>query len=149
MRHLAGGQPAAAFTLETWEGGKVSLAALRGKVVMIDFWATWCPPCVEEMPTLVKLAKEYESRGLVFVAASRDEPETWKTDVSLFAERSAKDLTRYVAWADDATGDAYHVSVLPTLYFVDRQGNVQEAYSGFADEKSLRARIEQALEAKP
>ncbi|HVG58695.1 MAG TPA: redoxin domain-containing protein, partial [Hyalangium sp.] len=55
------------FQMERYGGGKLALSDLRGKVVMLDFWATWCPPCQEEMPSLVKLAKEYESQGLVFV----------------------------------------------------------------------------------
>ena len=58
MKHLTQGTLAAPFTLERWSGGPLTLGELRGKVVMIDFWATWCPPCVEEMPTLVRLARE-------------------------------------------------------------------------------------------
>lgn len=57
------GQPAPAFTLERLGGGKLSSKDLPGRVVLVDFWATWCPPCVDEMPFLARIAKEYENRG--------------------------------------------------------------------------------------
>src|SRR5215831_19715677 len=61
------GDAAPAFKLSRYGGGTVSLEELRGKVVMLDFWATWCVPCAVEMPTLTRLAREYEPRGFVFL----------------------------------------------------------------------------------
>jgi thiol-disulfide isomerase/thioredoxin len=133
------------FQLEKHEGGSLKLSDLKGHVVMLDFWATWCPPCREEMPYLVKLAKEYESRGLVFVAASRDEGETRVEEVDYFLQRVQPDLRPYVVYADDDVARSFQVNALPTLYFLDRDGKVVDAQRGMLSESALRRRIENAL----
>jgi thiol-disulfide isomerase/thioredoxin len=144
VRLVHGGKPAPSFELEKFGGGKVSLAGLEGKVVMLDFWATWCPPCRAEMPALTRLAKEYESKGLVFVAANQDDPETQKVEVGLFVDQLPA-LGPSVAFADAALGDAYRIEVLPTMYFIGRKGEILDAYTSYASEATLRSRIERAL----
>src|SRR5277367_7065442 len=83
-------------------GGAVSLQSLRGKVVLVDFWATFCAPCVEEMPVLVKLAREYEPQGLVFVAPSLDDPDRAVVEVGAFIDRRVPGLAPYAAFGNDA-----------------------------------------------
>lgn len=144
VRLVHGGKPAPDFTLQKFQGGTVSLQDLRGKVVMLDFWATWCPPCRAEMPDLTRLAKEYESKGLVFVAANHDDPETQKVEVGLFVDKLPA-LGPSVAFADDAMSDAYRIEVLPTLYFIGKKGEILDAYTSYASESTLRDRIERAL----
>lgn len=144
VRLVHGGRPAPAFTLQKFGGGEVSLAGLRGKVVMLDFWATWCPPCREEMPALTRLAKEFEPKGLVFVAANRDDVETQKVEVGLFVDKLPA-LGPSVAFADDAMSDAYRLEVLPTMYFIGKKGEILDAYTSYASESTLRDRIERAL----
>lgn len=133
------------FELTKHEGGSLALSDLKGRVVMLDFWATWCPPCREEMPSLVKLAKEYESQGLVFVAASRDDGPTAPQEVDYFLQRFQPDLRPYVVYADDKVARAFEVNALPTLYFLDRDGKVIDAQRGMLSEDGLRRRIERAL----
>jgi thiol-disulfide isomerase/thioredoxin len=133
------------FTMKRFGGGTLALDELKGKVVMLDFWATWCPPCREEMPYLVKLAKEYEAQGLVFVAASRDDAETAPYDVAAFVRKHQPDLAPYVVYATDDIASAFQVSALPTLYFLDREGKVVDAQRGMLTEEALRRRIERAL----
>lgn len=133
------------FQLAKHGGGSLTLSDLKGHVVMLDFWATWCPPCREEMPSLVKLAKEYESQGLVFVAASRDDGDTAPQQVDYFLQRFQPDLRPYVVYADDNMARAFEVNALPTLYFLDRDGKVMDAQRGMLSEDSLRRRIERAL----
>ncbi|MGE6763236.1 TlpA family protein disulfide reductase [Corallococcus interemptor] len=133
------------FQLTKHEGGSLALADLKGRVVMLDFWATWCPPCREEMPSLVKLAKEYESQGLVFVAASRDDGPTAPQEVDYFLQRFQPELRPYVVYADDDVARAFQVNALPTLYFLDRDGKVIDAQRGMLSEDGLRRRIERAL----
>jgi thiol-disulfide isomerase/thioredoxin len=148
QRLLPVGQPAPEFVFQRYGGGVVALRDLRGKVVMLDFWATWCPPCVAEMPSLVQLAREYESKGLVFVAANRDESAVAKTAVQQFIGRRVKDLAPYVVYADDRTSFTYRVSTLPTLYFIGRDGKIQSTHVGAAPELAIRRWIEEALAAK-
>ncbi len=142
---LPEGTPAPDFTLQRYAGGQVSLEQLKGKVVLLDFWATWCPPCVAEMPYLVKVAREYEQKGLVFVAANVDEEEQAAV-VDAFVNQRVPDLAPYAAFADWPVQSQYRVRVLPTLYLIDREGKIVQAYSSQVSETKLRRWVEQALE---
>lgn len=141
------GTPAPAATFERYGGGEVSLEALRGKVVMLDFWATWCGPCVEEMPMLTRVAKEYADKGVVFVAASRDDPEEAKAAVGVFIAQRSPDLAPFAAYATDPVARSFKVNVLPTLYVLDAKGQVVAARSGVISEPVLRSALDRALAA--
>ena len=141
----SGPRPAPEFRFERFGGGSVSSSELRGKVVMLDFWATWCGPCIAEMPILLKLASEYEQKGVVFLAASRDEPGIAKVAVGMFINQRAPALARYAAFADDGTADAYSVAAIPTMVLIDRKGQVHGSYIGAASERAWRGRIEAVL----
>jgi thiol-disulfide isomerase/thioredoxin len=145
-RLTSDGTTAPSIPMQTYDGKKMSLADLRGKVVMLDFWATWCPPCQAEMPHLIKLAKEYEPKGLVFVAASRDEMPDAPLYVEEFVISRMPDLAPYVVYAPDEMAAAFQITALPTLYFLDREGRVVDAQRGAMSEDALRRRIERALE---
>jgi thiol-disulfide isomerase/thioredoxin len=139
------GAAAPPFKVARYSGGKVSLEELRGKVVMLDFWATWCAPCAAEMPTLTKLAGEYESAGLVFLAANRDDAGAASALVKGFVAQRAPNLGKSVVFADDQMAASYGLQALPTLYFIGRDGRVLESHSGYASESHLRRQIESAL----
>ncbi len=139
------GMAAPAVKMQKYAGGEMTLADHKGKVVMLDFWATWCGPCQAEMPALVKLAKEYESKGLVFVAASRDDMPDAPLFVQEFVVSKLPELGPYVTYAPDELAGIFQVSVLPTLYFLDREGKVVDAQRGALSEAALRQRIERAL----
>lgn len=145
-RLASDGMAAPSVQMETYAGGKLALSDLKGKVVMLDFWATWCPPCQAEMPSLIKLAKEYEGKGLVFVAASRDELPDAPMFVQEFVQSRMPELGQYVVYAPDELAAVFQVTALPTLYFLDREGRVVDAQRGALSEAALRARIERALE---
>jgi thiol-disulfide isomerase/thioredoxin len=138
---VAEGELAPDFRMERFEGGTVSLGELRGKVVMLDFWATWCPPCVKEMPYLIKLAQEYEGQGLAFLAASRDDPADARALVGSFIARRAPQLGPYATFADDGVARSYGVQALPTLFFIDREGRILESHRGALSERQLRDRL--------
>jgi hypothetical protein len=97
------------------------------------------------MPTLLKLASEYESRGVVFLAASRDDPSIAKVQVGMFIDQRAPGLARHAAFADDGTADAYAVSAIPTMVLIDRRGQLTASYLGAASERTWRARIDAVL----
>lgn len=145
----AGGAPAESagppVVLKRHGGGTLNLADLKGQVVMLDFWATWCPPCKAEMPSLVKLAKEYEAQGLAFVAVSQDEEDVAEYLVGQFMDRHQPDLKPYVAYGNDAVAEQFKVEALPTLFFLDREGKVLSKSSGMMEEQEMRNSIEAAL----
>ena len=139
------GHAAPDFRLEKFGGGEVRLADLRGKTVMLDFWATWCGPCIAEMPTLLKLAAEYEAKGVVFLAANRDDPDTARALVGLYIDGRVPALARYAAFADDSTADAYAVSAIPTTYLIGPGGEIRGSWRGAASERTWRSRLDEAL----
>jgi len=145
LRPQVPGRVAPDATFERFGGGTVSLESLRGKVVLVDFWGTFCAPCVEEMPVLVKLAREYEARGLAFVAPSLDDPRHAPVQVGVFIDGRVPGLAPYAAFADEAAADAFGVHALPTLVVIDRAGKVAATYIGSASEQQWRERIESAL----
>lgn len=141
---LEQGQVAPDFTLQRFAGGTVQLSALRGQVVMVDFWATWCPPCRAEMPWLVQVAREYEARGVVFIASSQDEPDEQQDEVAAFT-REVPGLERFAAFGTPRVGRAWLIESLPTLYVIDRAGRIYAAKSGMADERDVRRTLDHAL----
>jgi len=140
------GTTAPAFTLERYGGGRVSLDQLRGKVVLLNFWATWCPPCVQEMPALVRLAHEYEPQGLVLLAVNRDDEQSAKAAVGIFVANRIPELASHVAFADASMSMSYRVQSLPTSYLIGRDGKVLDSYAGYLAEPTLRKKIEQVLQ---
>jgi thiol-disulfide isomerase/thioredoxin len=131
-----------AFELERLLGGTVTLASLRGKVVVIDFWATWCPPCRAEMPWLVAMAQRLEASGVAFVAISEDDPPGQVPNVTRFAQQ-VPGLERFAVLGDPAIEAQYGVTSLPTLFVVDRQGRLVAKLVGAGDERAVVGLVEQ------
>lgn len=139
------GPAAPPFSLERLQGGTVTLSELRGKIVVIDFWATWCPPCREEMPWLVEMAKRYESRGVVFVAISEDDPPGQIPLVTAFS-REVPGLERFAVLGNPEIERSYGVTSLPTLFVVGREGQVLKRFVGSADESTVVELVERLAE---
>ncbi|MCC6334378.1 MAG: TlpA family protein disulfide reductase [Myxococcales bacterium] len=129
------------FTLPRLAGGTVRLADLRGKVVVIDFWATWCPPCRAELPWLVRMAQRLELKGVVLVAISEDDPPGQVPLVTEFA-RQVPGLERFAVLGDPELEARYGVTSLPTLFIVDREGRLVTSFVGAADEARVSAFVE-------
>jgi len=124
-------------------GGNFTTADLRGKVVLVNFWATSCTSCVAEMPKLVETWRTFAPRGYetVAVAMSYDHPNA----VADFTRRHALPF-RVALDADGAVAAAFgHVSVTPTTYLLDRRGRILTRYVGEPNWKAFHARIERAL----
>lgn len=139
------GNAAPTFNLARYSGGTVSLEDLRGKVVMLNFWATWCVPCVAEMPSLTGVARDYESKGFVFLAINLDEPQTAREQVGLFVAQVAPGLAQSVVFADASSTVAYGVEDLPTTYLIGRNGRILTSHIGYVSQSLLRKEIESAL----
>jgi peroxiredoxin len=112
-------EPAALFSVPTPDGSVVALADLRGKVVLLNFWATWCEPCLEEMPAMERLARTYRERGLVVLALSVDREGA--SVVGPFLKRHA--LTFPVGLdLQQTVARLYRVWALPSTFVLDRTG---------------------------
>jgi peroxiredoxin len=143
---LAAGQPAPAFVLTDHTGKKVALADLRGKVVYLDFWGTWCAPCMTELNEYSHaLKKQFEGRDVVFVYISVNDTEAkWQktlVDRQLFSPNSVHLRS---ATNDEAT--AYEVNGYPTYWLIDREGRILDTQAPRPSEGTKTvAAIEQAL----
>jgi peroxiredoxin len=130
------------YQLQDLDGNPVRLADLRGKVVWLNFFASWCPPCQQETPILRSLSDTYRARGLEVVGISVQE--TTAADVKAYADRYR---LRYTI-GFDGSGNVlreYRVFALPTQFFIDTNGVIQQVVSGPVDEQGARALIESML----
>ncbi len=116
------GQPAPAFTLVSSEGKNVSLSDFKGKVVYLDFWGTWCRPCMQEMPASTALKQKFEGRDVVFVYISVGDKEA-KWQQVLAAERLTGPASVHLR-ADEAVPAHYQVSAFPTYWLIGRDGRI-------------------------
>ena len=133
------------FELKTSEGEAVSLSDLRGQAVLVNLWATWCPPCREEMQTIEKVYQEYRDQGFTVLAINM----TYQDDLSAVAPFVNKQALTFPILLDE-TGDvatAYQLRSLPSSYFIRRDGIINEVViGGPMSEALLRTRIEDILE---
>jgi thiol-disulfide isomerase/thioredoxin len=148
------GKPAPEFRLEDLNGNKVSLAAYRGKAVMINFWATWCGPCKIETPWLVELRNQYAARGfeILGISAEADEladndKEGWAKDRAAIASFVRQEHMQYpVLINGDSISSAYGgLEAMPTSFFVDRAGKIVAVQLGITSKDDMAAKIEKAL----
>jgi peroxiredoxin len=133
---VAVGAIAPAWTLATPAGQTVRSTDYAGQVVVLAFWATWCPPCVREVPVLMELQTELGPRGLTVIGASFDDT---SDKVVKFAAK--KSVNYPLVMADEAVGAAYGVEALPTLLVIDRQGKVVARHVGLSTKEVLVADI--------
>jgi len=132
------------FTLPTLDGEEYTLSNLKGNAVLINLWATWCPPCRAEMPAIEKMYREYKDDGLIVLAVDM----TYQDDASKVAPFIQEYGLTFPVLLDTTgvAGEAYQLRSLPSSYFIDRFGVIQEVViGGPMSEALLRARIEQIL----
>jgi peroxiredoxin len=128
------------FTLTTLDGTPLRLDDLRGKVVLLNFWATWCPPCKAEMPDLNALQQEYgEARDFVVVGVNVEED---TAEVKSFVDR--QQLTFPIVFDSDGrvTTQLFGVRPLPTTFIIDRDGFIRDAWNGQIAPEAMLARLE-------
>ena len=133
--------PAPAFTLTTLDGKPLELQALHGKVVLVDFWATWCGPCRDEAPKLIELQQKYAGRGVQVVGISMDDD---AAPVRTFYQQHH--ISYPVALGDAALGERFGgVLGMPAKFLIDRQGRIAAKHHGAVDftqlERELNALI--------
>jgi thiol-disulfide isomerase/thioredoxin len=138
------GSMAPTFELKTIPDGKtLSLASLRGKAVLLNFWATWCGPCKTEMPWLVDLQKKYGPEGLQVVGVAMDDTED--KEIADFAHKMG--VNYIILKGTEKVGDLYGgVEGLPLTYYLDRSGKVVDETVGLVSESLIEDAIKKALQ---
>lgn len=134
------GRPASRFTLSLLEGTTLRLNDLRGQVVFVTFWASWCPPCREEAPAIQALWRTYQGQGVVFVGINtQDEEPRAKAFIEEFGLTYANGMDRGGTIAID-----YGVWGLPEAFFVDAEGRITSKHVGALAARTIAAKIEEA-----
>ncbi len=138
------GQRAPEIGLEDRDGNSIRISQLRGKVVIIDFWASWCAPCREEMPFLNELYEEHREDGLVVIGVSVDRQER---NVGRFLRRTPVSFP-VVHDASQAVAGRYAPGTMPTSVIVDRRGIIRHVHEGFraGDASRIRRQVEALLD---
>lgn len=130
------------FVLKTADGQTVELTKLKGKVIVVNFWATWCPPCRAEIPDFISLYESYRTRGVAFVGISVDE-KGW-TAVKPFIEKYK--ITYPVVLDNGKTQIAYGgIEYIPTTFIVDKTGRIVDKVVGGISKTDLEKKIQRYL----
>jgi peroxiredoxin len=130
------------FTLKDVDGKTFSLSSTKGKVVILDFWATWCPPCRMEIPHFVSLYRDYRNKGLEIIGISLD-----RGGVSAVKSFVKSNGINYPTLMGDnkVTADYGGIRGIPTTFIIDRKGRIVEKYVGYRDKKIFEDAIKKLL----
>jgi len=129
------------FSLKDASGKDVKLADLRGKVVLVNFWATWCEGCQVEIPLLVEFQKEYANRGLVVVGISMDD-DGWKSVKPWLKE---KKVNYAIVIGNEGLGKQYGLEGMPLTALVDREGRIADVRQGIVEKTATQQKIRDLL----
>ncbi len=135
------GSKAPDFSMTSLSGQQISLTDLRGQGVLVNFWATWCYPCREEMDDLKAAYEKYKDQGIVILGIDMKEGEE---TVKKFIE-SYKITYPILIDADGKVGDAYNVFGIPSSFFIDRDGVIRDIILGEMNEDSINNKIEKLI----
>lgn len=141
---MLAGAPAASFPVKALNGAPDSLENYRGKVVLVNLWATWCPPCRDEVPALETLYRQYQSKGLVVLGIDQGE------SAKVAGEFARKFNVTYPVLLDDGQqyGRAYSALGLPTSILVDRSGKIVKGVDGEMTLAQMREIVNPAMQVK-
>jgi thiol-disulfide isomerase/thioredoxin len=139
-------RPAPDSKFLTMDGKTVSLSDYKGKVVLLDFWATWCGPCRMAMPGLQKMHESMKSKGLVVLGVSLDRNPP--VQVPPFLTKMGITYTNFADNPKDPSSLKWNVQAIPSLYLIDRKGNIVRWWRGMAPETVLVQAVEEVLAGK-
>ncbi len=138
----AAGRPAPAWKLKDLDGREVSSDQFKGKVVVVDFWATWCGPCIGEIPGYIALQKKYGPAGLAIVGISLDR--RGPAHVRQFAQ--AKGMNYTLAMGDEAVVEAFgDIQAIPTTFLISREGRILHQKTGATPAEEYEKLVQAAL----
>ncbi len=125
------------FTLQGLDGKPMKLSDYRGKAVLVNFWATWCPPCRMEMPDLEKAYQKYKDQGVVFLGIDmQEDPATVKS----FIQQNGYNWS-FAVDSDTQVSRTYQASAIPTSYFIDRNGIIRDTQIGAMSSSILESKL--------
>lgn len=137
----ADGKAAPDFDLKTLDGKDLKLSDLRGKGVLVNFWATYCSPCKVEMPWLADFQKQYQDKGFTIVGVTMDDAKP--ADIAKFTKDMG--VTYPIVLGTDAVGDSYGAQFLPTSVYVDRSGKIVQRVYGLVNRSEIEDNIKKTL----
>ncbi len=141
-------RPAPNFVVETLDGGSVSLKDFENKIVLLDFWATWCKPCLEYMPSLQQLYTSYSDQGFVVLGISIDEGKDRVKKIRKFIDKAG---ISYPIFLDGKHTPAWHifkVKAIPALFLIDGNGKIVAQWTGKMDHNQIKTEVINRVERK-
>jgi len=137
------GSPAPAVRAKLLDGGDFDLSKHKGKVVVLDFWATWCGPCVRALPELMKATSSFPKDKVVFVAVNQGEK---AKQINKFLKQKKWESLSVALDPQSDAGDSFHVEGIPQTVVIDKKGKVRHVHVGFSPDIGNRLKKEiQAL----
>ncbi|MCX8118216.1 MAG: TlpA family protein disulfide reductase [Desulfobacterota bacterium] len=136
------------FSLRTLNGQQITLSDLKGKVVLLDFWATWCGPCRESIPHLVRLYRNYQEKGFELIGMSKDRSE----DIEVVRKYvRTMEIPYPIILTPDEVARKYRVTGLPTTVLIDRKGVIRQRIVGFnsAIGQQIDSKVEELIAESP
>lgn len=138
------GAPAPDFTLKTLDGSELSLSQFRGQPVLINFWASWCPPCRLEMPELVRAFEAHQSEGFIILAVDLTFQDSI-TDVRAFVDEFNMTFPVVLDETGEVTNSVYRLRGLPTSVFIGRDGKIKRVHIGAMTREQIEAFIAEII----
>jgi peroxiredoxin len=141
-RKIGSEKKAPGFSLKDINGLERKLSDFKGRVLIIDFWATWCPPCRQEIPHFIGLYDQYKSRGLEIIGIALDQ-----NGEKTVKEFTAKNKINYtVLLGNEEVSDLYGgIAAIPTTFIVDKDGNIRKKYIGYNEKEVFERDIKELL----
>ncbi len=135
------------FSLKSFDGREITLSQLKGKVVLLDFWATWCGPCKESIPHMIQLYKNYRESGfeLVGMNIEKGDSETVRRFIA------SMEIPYPVVMAPENVVNSYRVSGIPAAFLIDKEGKIRERMLGFSSTiaRQMDAKVKDLTSEKP
>jgi cytochrome c biogenesis protein CcmG/thiol:disulfide interchange protein DsbE len=133
------------FSLKTLNGRNVNLSDFKGHVVVLDFWATWCPPCQATIPELVSVEDKYRDKGVVVLGIAIDDGRNIAAKLSAFSKEHKMNYS--ILLGSDAIEDRYDIRSIPTMFLIDKSGKIRDLYMGYTEDfqRTISAEIDRLI----